>query len=229
MREIILDVETTGKEVDKNRIIEIGFVEHLNGRQTGVEYQAYFNPGIQVEEEAQKIHGIDDEFLSNKPSFDEKADEILDLIRDARIVAHNAEFDIGFLNKELQLCNREPISQDRVLDTLSLARRVLPHRAQHNLDALCNYFRLDGSLRTKHGALLDAQYLSEIYLRLNQTKTEDLLEMNGSHLSKGQRANRRFKKRPIPVASGITEAEKIAHDEYVRTQLGSKPLWLSED
>ena len=224
MRELILDIETTGLDLDQNRIIEIGMIEQIHHQRTGREFQWYINPERKIEEEAQEVHGLSYEFLRDKPKFREIADELLETIQDSKLVIHNAEFDVAFINKELRLCGRRQIGFDQVVDTLQLARQVLPSRAQHNLEALGNYYKLDLSIRSLHGALIDAQILSEIYNKLNQEGGKDLFaDIDTGAIRKKER---KFKERPIPVKFDLSEQEMKIHTDYVKEFLGKNALWL---
>jgi len=167
MREIVLDTETTGLDpAQGDRIVEIGCVELENHMPTGRTFQEYLNPERLMGEDVIKIHGITNEFVQDKPKFREVADRFLDFIgTDAKLVIHNAAFDIRFLNAELTACGREPISDDRVIDTLIIARRKFPG-SRVNLNDLCKRFNVDASARTVHGALLDSELLAEVYLEL---------------------------------------------------------------
>lgn len=166
MREVVLDTETTGlRPAEGDRLVEIGCIELENHIPTGVTHHAYINPERDMPDAAFQIHGLSEEFLMDKPVFKDVADAFLEFLGDAQLVIHNAEFDIGFLNAELQLLEREPIPLTRAVDTLSLARRKFPG-ALVNLDALCRRFGIDNSERTKHGALLDAELLADVYLEL---------------------------------------------------------------
>ena len=166
VREIIFDTETTGLNPSTgDRIVEIGCVEIVNRIETGRHFHAYFNPDRTMPAEAAAIHGLTDVFLSDKPRFQERVDELLDFIEDAPLVAHNAGFDFSFLNFELQLCGRPHVCTTRMVDTLALARNRHPG-AKHSLDALCVRFGVDRSQRIKHGALLDAQLLAQVYIEL---------------------------------------------------------------
>ena len=226
MRELILDIETTGLELAQNRIIEIGMIEQIHHQRTGREYQWYINPETMIEEKALEVHGISNEFLQDKPKFNEIADEFLAAIQESRLVIHNAEFDVPFINQELKLCGKQLINFDRVVDTLHLARQVLPSRAQHNLEALGNYYKLDLSIRSLHGALIDAQILSEIYNKLNQEGGKDLF----ADVDKGTMTTkeRKFPARPIPVKFTISAQEEATHAEYVRKYLGADALWQND-
>ena len=166
MREIVFDTETTGlSPAGGDRMVEIGCVELFNRVETGKVFHAYFNPERPMPSEAEAVHGLSDIFLSDKPRFAERADELLDFIGDSRLVAHNATFDFGFLNHELERCTRAPVCLTRMVDTLVIARTRHPG-AKHSLDALCTRFGVDRSQRVKHGALLDAQLLAQVYVEL---------------------------------------------------------------
>ncbi|MEO6256738.1 MAG: DNA polymerase III subunit epsilon [Sphingomicrobium sp.] len=166
MREIIFDTETTGlNPVGGDRMVEIGCVEIFNRVETGRHFHAYFNPERPMPSEAEAVHGLSAIFLSDKPRFGERAGELLDFIEDSPLVAHNASFDFGFLNHELGRCGRPPVCTSRMVCTLVLARTRHPG-AKHSLDALCTRFGVDRSQRIKHGALLDAQLLAQVYVEL---------------------------------------------------------------
>ena len=164
MREIVFDTETTGlSPAAGDRIVEIGCIEMIGRVETGRHFHCYFNPERPMPSEAEAVHGLSEIFLSDKPRFGEKAEELLDFIRDAPLVAHNASFDFGFLNHELERCGRPSICMSRMVDTLLLARSRHPG-AKHSLDALCTRYGVDRSQRVKHGALLDAQLLAQVYI-----------------------------------------------------------------
>lgn len=166
MREIVLDTETTGlKPADGDRIVEIGCVELFNHIPTGSVWHRYVNPERDMPMAAYQVHGLSAEFLAQHPVFSEHVGEFLDFIGDARLVIHNAEFDMGFINAELKMLGFAPLPMSRAIDTVRLARRRFPG-AQASLDALCRRFGIDNSSRTKHGALLDAELLAEVYLEL---------------------------------------------------------------
>lgn len=166
MREIVFDTETTGLDPRSgDRLVEIGCVEMVNRVPTGAVYHCYFNPGRDMPAEAEAVHGLSIGFLSDKPKFAEKAADFLDFIGDAPLVAHNAGFDFGFMNNELEMCGLEPVSRDRMIDTVAIARRKHPG-AKLSLDALCSRYGIDRSHRTKHGALLDAELLAQLYVEL---------------------------------------------------------------
>ena len=166
MREIVFDTETTGlSPASGDRMVEIGCVEIHDRIETGRHFHAYFNPEREMPSEAEAVHGLSTIFLSDKPCFHEKAEELLEFIHDAPLVAHNASFDFGFLNFELERCGRPSVCMSRMVDTLALARTRHPG-AKHSLDALCMRFGIDRSHRVKHGALLDAQLLAQVYVEL---------------------------------------------------------------
>ena len=166
MREIVFDTETTGlSPVGGDRMVEIGCIEMIGRVETGRHFHCYFNPERPMPSEAEAVHGLSDIFLSDKPLFAHKAEELLEFIGDAPLVAHNAGFDFGFLNHELERCGRPSICMSRMVDTLMLARSRHPG-AKHSLDALCTRYGVDRSHRVKHGALLDAQLLAQVYIEL---------------------------------------------------------------
>ena len=166
MREIIFDTETTGFDPKSgDRLVEIGCIEMVNRVTTGATFHAYFNPQRDMPAAAEAVHGLSITFLSDKPLFGERAGELLEFIGDAPLVAHNASFDFGFLNAELALCGMEPVSLDRMIDTVALARARHPG-AKNSLDALCTRYGIDRSHRTRHGALLDAELLAQVYVEL---------------------------------------------------------------
>jgi DNA polymerase-3 subunit epsilon len=166
MREIVFDTETTGlSPAGGDRMVEIGCVEMFNRVETGRTFHSYFNPGRPMPSEAEAVHGLSDRFLSDKPNFHERCEELLDFIGDSPMVAHNASFDFGFINHELGQCGRPQVCTSRMIDTLTIARQKFPG-AKHSLDALCTRFGVDRSQRIKHGALLDAQLLAQVYVEL---------------------------------------------------------------
>ena len=166
MREIVFDTETTGlNPAAGDRMVEIGCVEIFNRVETGRHFHAYFNPDRDMPSDAEAVHGLTAIFLSDKPRFAERAEELLDFLEDSPRVAHNAGFDFGFLNNELNICGHPVVCMSRMVDTLTIARSRHPG-AKHSLDALCTRFGVDRSHRTKHGALLDAQLLAQVYVEL---------------------------------------------------------------
>jgi DNA polymerase-3 subunit epsilon len=166
MREIVFDTETTGlSPAGGDRMVEIGCIEMIGRVETGRSYHCYFNPDRAMPSEAEAVHGLSDAFLSDKPRFADKVEELLEFIAESPLVAHNASFDFGFLNHELGRCGRPAVCMTRMVDTLVLARTRHPG-AKHSLDALCTRFGVDRSQRVKHGALLDAQLLAQVYVEL---------------------------------------------------------------
>lgn len=161
MREIVLDTETTGLDVEQERICEIGCIELFNKIPTGNQFQVYINPQKELTEGARKVSGLQDEFLATKPLFSQVADQFLDFIGKDNLIAHNAPFDIAFLNKELELIGKKPID-NKIIDSLTIARDVFPNK-KNNLDALCKRLKIDNTHRQHHGALLDADLTCKVY------------------------------------------------------------------
>jgi DNA polymerase III subunit epsilon len=226
MREIVLDTETTGLDpADGHRIIEIGCVELMDHLPTGKNYQVYLNPERLIPIEAQRVHGITDEFLSDKPLFPAIADELMEFLGDAPLVIHNAGFDLKFLNAEFQRCTRAPIPYARAIDTIEIAKSKIPG-ARYSLDELCKRFNIDLSSRTKHGALLDAELTARVYLELvggRQTRLK-LAPLDGEPEIEQAEA-RPSRLRVAPLAPRLTEAEREAHAAFVAAELGDDPLW----
>lgn len=167
MREIIFDTETTGFDPHNgDRMVEIGCIEMIDRIATGQTYHCYYNPQRDMPAAAENVHGLSEKFLSDKPLFADKADELLAFIQDSDLIAHNASFDFGFLNAELMRCALPPIAMDRMVDTLAIAKKIHPG-AKLSLDALCSRYGIDRSHRVKHGALLDAELLAQLYIELN--------------------------------------------------------------
>ena len=226
MREIVLDTETTGFEPDQgDRIVEIGAVELFNHVPTGKTYHQYINPERAMPQEAFEVHGLGDDFLRDKPVFAEIAQAFVDFIGDAKLVIHNAAFDMKFLNAELSWVKRATIPYDRAVDTLAIARRKFPG-SPASLDALCRRFGIDNSSRTLHGALLDSEILAEVYLELIGGKQPDFaLNVSQDKTGAGDGAGEwRPKPRPAPLASRLSDSEKAAHAAFVE-KLGDAALW----
>jgi len=228
LREIVLDTETTGTDHAKgDRIIEIGCVELLNHIPTGKSYHVYINPECPVSPGAFAVHGLSDEFLADKPVFAAIVEEFYEFIRDARLVIHNAAFDIGFINAEFARTGHPAIDLADVVDTLIMARRKHPGAA-NNLDALCSRYGIDNSKRTKHGALLDAEILAEVYIELIGGRqvgfdlTAQPAKGSGSAVRIDASAPREAK--PRPMISRLTDAERAAHAAFVE-QLGANAVW----
>ncbi|MXO60488.1 DNA polymerase III subunit epsilon [Altererythrobacter salegens] len=166
MREVVFDTETTGLDPKTgDRLVEIGCIEMVNRVPTGRTFHGYFNPDRPMPIEAEQVHGLSEAFLADKPRFHESAADLLEFLGESPLVAHNAQFDFGFLNSELAACGLEEISLERMIDTLGIARRRHPG-AKHSLDALCTRYGIDRSHRVKHGALLDAELLAQVYVEL---------------------------------------------------------------
>lgn len=226
MREIVLDTETTGFDPETgDRIVEIGAVELMNHLPTGNTYHVYINPERDMPEGAFNVHGLPSEFLSDKPLFGAVAEDFLAFIADAKLVIHNATFDMRFLNAELGWANRPRIPMEQAIDTLEIARKKFPG-AGNSLDALCRRFGIDNSARQKHGALLDSELLAEVYLELVGGRQPDLV-LAGSETtagSSGRVADGPLPSRPRPLPSRITDAERAAHAAFV-DGLGDGALW----
>jgi DNA polymerase III subunit epsilon len=225
MREIVLDTETTGLDPGQgHRLVELGCVELLNRIPTGATFHTYLNPERDVPAEAFAIHGLSTEFLKGHKRFIEIADEFLAFIGDAPLVIHNAGFDHAFLCAELKRAERISIASERLVDTLLLARRKHP-AGPNRLDDLCVRYGIDNSHRTRHGALLDAEILAEVYVELIGARQAQL----GLAESGERQANRAdgvilIRERPQPLASRLSDAELAAHHEFV-TGLGKDALW----
>jgi DNA polymerase-3 subunit epsilon len=225
MREIVLDTETTGLEAFQgDRLVEIGCVELLNRIPSGQTFHRYINPERDMPEAAFNVHGLSAEFLKDKPLFADVADELLEYLGDAPLVIHNAAFDIGFLNAELERAGRPLLARDRMVDTLLLARRKHPG-GPNRLDDLCNRYGIDNSKRTKHGALLDAELLAEVYLELVGARQAQLVlvESGTAIVSAGGSASSP-RQRPTPLPSRLNEADRVAHRAFI-AKLGENAIW----
>jgi DNA polymerase III subunit epsilon len=228
-REIVLDTETTGLDHRTgHRLIEIGCVELENFLPTGRNFHIYVDPCRDIEEGAVRVHGITAEFLRGKPKFadSECVEALLEFIADAQLVAHNAGFDRGFINAELALCGRDPLHDHRWIDTLTLAQKRFP--GMHNsLDALCKRFKVSLAERDKHGALIDARLLAEVYLELMGGR-ERGLDLTPAVLATAVSMARSssYGARPRPLAPRCTEDERAAHEAFVRGVLKDKAVWL---
>jgi DNA polymerase-3 subunit epsilon len=233
MREIIFDTETTGLDNRVDRIIEIGGIELFNHFPTGRTIHIYINPGDQkVHPDALAVHGITDEFLKDKQPFAEVSQQILDFFGDAKWIAHNATFDMGFINAELARLGTPPVLPERVTDTLSMARRKHP-MGPNSLDALCRRYGVDNSHRTKHGALLDSELLAEVYIEMIGGRQAALGLGVVSHNSAGQQTVVEeiivgAIERPRPLAPRLSEDEHEAHDALI-AKLGQKGIWAKYD
>ncbi len=226
MREIVLDTETTGiYPLKGDRVVEIGCVELDNHLPTGRTFHKYLNPERDMPEEAFKVHGLSEEFLSDKPLFLEVVGEFLEFIGDSKLVIHNAPFDMGFLNAEMSRLKMPPLPMTRAVDTLVMARTRFPG-APASLDALCRRFGVDNSARTAHGALLDSEILAEVYLHLVGGRQPDLgLAHAGGASRSGNRVTSQKRKARPPRSFPPTEAELEAHTAFIATL--KNPLWNS--
>jgi DNA polymerase-3 subunit epsilon len=225
MREIVLDTETTGLDPsDGHRLVEIGGIELYNCIPTGQVFHRYVDPQRDIPESAYEVHGLSREFLTGKPVFEHIAEEFLAFVGDAKLVIHNAEFDMRFLNSELQRAGRPAIGTDRAVDTLTLARRRHPG-LPNSLDALCARYGIDNSRRTKHGALLDAEILAEVYAELNGGRQAALLLATGDiRLERPDVIV--VRQRPQPLEPRVSPDEMSSHARFVEL-LGKNALWLS--
>ena len=225
MRQIILDTETTGLSWEKgNRLVEIGCVEMINRVTTGQVFHAYFCPERSMPAEAEAVHGLSEVFLADKPKFAERVAELLEFIGDAPLVAHNAGFDFNFLNHELERCGLEPVCRTRMVDTVAIAKRRHPG-AKLSLDALCTRYGIDRSHRTKHGALLDAELLAQLYVELQggrqiglELAAEAVAETTTEIVSL---VTRRLWRAPRPHAA--SEADLARHQAFLATI--PEPVW----
>jgi DNA polymerase-3 subunit epsilon len=226
MREIVFDTETTGlSPLAGDRMVEIGCVELYNKVETGRTFHAYFNPDRSMPSGAEAVHGLSEVFLSDKPRFHERAEELIEFLGECPLVAHNASFDFGFLNHELNNCGRQVICMTRMVDTLVLARSRHPG-AKHSLDALCSRYGIDRSLRIKHGALIDAQLLSQCYVELTGGRQIGLslaeVEIQRSEAEPAEAVAIVVRVRP-PRPHSPTEEELLAHASFLSTL--TDPIW----
>jgi DNA polymerase-3 subunit epsilon len=225
MREIVFDTETTGLDpFQGDRMVEIGCIELVNRFPTGKTFHCYFNPERDMPEPAFKVHGLSIDFLKDKPLFGTKVDELIAFLGDdAALVAHNAMFDLGFLNAELERAKRGAVSRDRIVDTLLLARRKHPGGA-NRLDDLCARYSIDNSRRTKHGALLDAELLAEVYIELIGARQAQLVLSQTAAPIRVAGEAIIVRERPAPLPPRLSEDERAAHRRFVAT-LGENAIW----
>src|SRR6056297_255629 len=230
MREIVLDTETTGFEPDQgDRIVEIGAVELFNHVPTGNTYHQYINPERGMPQEAFEVHGLGDDFLRDKPVFSSIAQAFVEFIGDAKLVIHNAAFDMKFLNAELSWVRRAAIPMDQAIDTLAIARRRFPG-SPASLDALCRRFGIDNSSRTLHGALLDSEILAEVYLELIGGKQPDFALSAGQSGRATHDVSLSWRPGPRPerLAARLSPDEATAHAAFV-DGMGDGALWKTFD
>jgi DNA polymerase-3 subunit epsilon len=233
MRQLFLDTETTGLSAEGgDRVIELGCVELVNRKLTGNNLHFYFNPGRDSHEDALKVHGISNEFLRDKPKFEAVAQEILDYVQGAEFIIHNASFDVGFLNKELELAGQKPFTQyvESVVDTLVMAKQMYPGK-RNSLDALCDRLGVDNSGRTLHGALLDAELLADVYINLTRGQEALLIDVGGEDGKAGSEEAVELSGFVLPVIQANAQ-EQAAHEDQV-AQLdkasGDKTIWRQVD
>jgi DNA polymerase-3 subunit epsilon len=225
MRQIVLDTETTGLDPSLgHRVIEIGALEIVNRQPTGATYHVYLNPEREIDAGAVQVHGLTNEFLTDKPRFADIAHEFLEFVRDAELVIHNAPFDVGFLNAELAKLEEGPVKRYcTVLDTLKLAKELHPGQ-KNNLDALCRRYEVDNSGRAFHGALLDAQLLAEVYLAM--TRGQETLGIDVATPAQTQAAT--LVRRGVLKVLRADDAERAAHAAYLAgmaRECGESPSW----
>jgi DNA polymerase-3 subunit epsilon len=227
MREIVLDTETTGLDpLQGHRIVEIGAVELFNHVPTGNTYHTFINPQRDVPREAEAVHGLSGEFLKDKPVFAQIAGEFLEFIGETILIIHNASFDVGFLNAELGFIKQPPILYERIIDTLTLAKKRHP-MGPNSLDALCKRYGIDIAKRTKHGALLDSELLAGVYLELIGGRQIALTLPKADNMRHLQTDTRPLQtKRTTALPERITREEKERHEALVKS-LGTAALWKS--
>jgi len=224
MREIVFDTETTGLDpLQGDRLVEIGCIELVNRFPTGKVFHCYFNPQRDMPEAALNIHGLTSEFLKDKALFADKVEELLGFLGDAQLVAHNAMFDLGFLNAELERAGRAAVNRERMVDTLVIARRKHPGGA-NRLDDLCQRYAIDNSRRTKHGALLDAELLAEVYVELIGARQASLVLSQAAAPAAAAGAPIIVRERLVPLAASVTDEERAAHRRFIAA-LGDGAIW----
>lgn len=222
MREIILDTETTGLDPNSgDRVVEIGAVEVLNAIPTGTVFHVYLDPERDMPAEAFRVHGLSSAFLADKPRFAQVADEFLSFLGGDRMVAHNAAFDVAFLNNELARCGRPTIPSNLVVDSLAIARRK--HSGPNSLDALCGRYGIDASRRTRHGALLDAELLAEVYLELTGGRQAMFVLGDIGGAGTVAAGTVRHRARPFALAVRLTSTVRAAHAAFMATF--ETPVW----
>jgi DNA polymerase-3 subunit epsilon len=224
MREIVFDTETTGLDpIQGDRLVEIGCIELINRFPTGKTFHCYFNPERDMPKSAFDVHGLSLDFLKDKPLFVHKVEELMDFMGDAPLVAHNAMFDLGFLNCELERAGRAAVTRERMIDTLLLARRKHPG-GSNRLDDLCLRYAIDNSRRAKHGALLDAELLAEVYVELIGARQAQLVLAQAAAPVRALDDSIIVRERPSPLVPRLTAEERAAHRSFVAT-LGEGAIW----
>jgi len=224
MREIVLDTETTGLDpLDGHRLVEIGCVELINRIPSGQTFHSYFNPERSMPAEAFAVHGLSEEFLKDKSFFAEVVDGLIAFLGDAPLVIHNAAFDLGFLNFELERAGRPLIGRERMVDTLLIARRKHPG-GSNRLDDLCTRYVIDNSRRTKHGALLDAELLAEVYVELIGARQAQLVLSQATMPYPAYGEPIIVRERLVPLAPTVTAEERAAHRGFIAS-LGENAIW----
>jgi DNA polymerase-3 subunit epsilon len=224
VREIVFDTETTGLDpLQGDRLVEIGCIELVNRFPTGKTFHCYFNPQRDMPEQALNVHGLTSDFLRDKPLFADKAEELAAFLGEAPLVAHNAMFDLGFLNAELDRAGQALVNRERMVDTLLIARRKHPGGA-NRLDDLCLRYAIDNSRRTKHGALLDAELLAEIYIELIDARQAQLVLAQAAPPTVGPGAIILVRERPAPLPIRLTDDERSAHRRFIAS-LGEAAIW----
>jgi DNA polymerase III subunit epsilon len=223
MREIVFDTETTGLDpLAGDRLVEIGCIELFNRFPTGKTFHSYFNPERDMPESALKIHGLSIDFLKDQPLFAHRVAELVDFLGDAQLVAHNAMFDLAFLNAELERAGQPAVTRDRMVDTLLIARRKHPGAA-NRLDDLCVRYAVDNSRRVKHGALLDAELLAEVYVELiGARQAQFILSQAPAIIAPGEIIA--VRERPAPLPSRLSVAAQAAHRQFIAA-LGENAVW----
>ena len=227
MREIVLDTETTGLDPKSgDRIVEIGAIELFNHMPTGKFFHEYLNPEKKMPQDAFAVHGLSDDFLKGKPFFRQIMENFTKFIGESKMVIHNAAFDMKFLNAELLKAGGRPYPLDQAIDTLTIARKKFPG-AQNSLDALCRRFSIDNSVREKHGALLDSELLSDVYLELIGGRQPDLIleqQPKDFDLNSPEKPRGLQRERDTQLNTLITEEEELAHNKFVAA-LGEDSIW----
>ncbi len=228
-RLIVLDTETTGfKPAEGHKLVEIGCLELKNLIPTGEKFQVYINPERDMPEGAFKVHGLSIEFLSDKPYFEQIAQDFLDFVKDDPLIIHNAPFDMGFLNYELQKAGHKKLNQttlnSKIIDTLTLARKKYP-AGPNTLDALCRRFGIDNSNRTLHGALLDSELLAEVYMELMGGRQTSFMGNGAQNNIISQAVQSKTQQRAKKLKPLLTADELKAHNNFINNEIGDNALW----